>query len=95
MRINDAMVVELLKANHKVSDEQLKGLLDQQKTDKRPLQDLVLADNLISEKDFVQAYADRVDVPFVEVIPKNIRKLFGMSSGIFPIAHCSSRHPAD
>src|SRR3990167_4849493 len=74
MRINDAMVVELLKANHKVSDEQLKGLLDQQKTDKRPLQDLVLADNLISEKDFVQAYADRVDVPFVEVIPKNIRK---------------------
>lgn len=74
MRINDAMVVELLKANHKVSDEQLKSLLDQQKTDKRPLQDLVLAGNLISEKDFVQAYADRVDVPFVEVIPKNIRK---------------------
>src|SRR3989338_4049940 len=74
MRINDAMVVELLKANRKIKEDQIKGLLDQQKTDKRPLQDLVLADNLISEKDFVQAYADRVDVPFVEVIPKNIRK---------------------
>lgn len=74
MRINDAMVVELLKASKKVNQDQLKGLLGQQRTDKRPLQDLVLAGNLISEKDFVQAYADRVDVPFVEVIPKNIRK---------------------
>ena len=74
MRINDAMVVELLKANRKIKEDQIKGLLDQQKTDKRPLQDLVLTSNLISEKDFVQAYAARVEVPFVEVIPKNIRK---------------------
>lgn len=74
MRINDALVVELLKASHKVGDDQIKNLLDQQRTNRRPLVDLVLQSNLIGEKEFIQAYAERIDVPFVEIVPKNIRK---------------------
>ncbi len=74
MRINDAVVFDLLKASHKVNDDQIRGLLERQKTDKRPLQELVIQANLISEKDLVQAYAARIDVPFVEILPKNIRK---------------------
>jgi type IV pilus assembly protein PilB len=74
MRINDALVVELLKASHKVGDDQIKILLDQQKTNHRPLVDLVMQSNLVGEKEFIQSYAERIDVPFVEIVPKNIRK---------------------
>lgn len=74
MRINDALVVELLKASHKVGDDQIKILLDQQRSNHRPLVDLVMQSNLIGEKEFIQAYANRIDVPFVEIVPKNIRK---------------------
>ena len=49
MRISDALVIGLLKESRKVSDEQLHKLLEQQKAEKRPLQDLVLKNNLLRE----------------------------------------------
>lgn len=76
MRINDAVVLELLKASKKVNDEQIKNLLDQQKTSKKPLQELAVSVNLISEKDLTRSYAEQIDVPFVELIPRNLRKDF-------------------
>ncbi len=74
MRINDAVVVDLLKATHKVNDEQIKTLQEQQRTSKKPLQDLVVTNNLVSEKELTKAYAERINVPFVELIPRNLRK---------------------
>jgi type IV pilus assembly protein PilB len=74
MRINDAVVLDLLKMSGKVNDEQIKNLSLQQTTTKKPLQELVVSANYISEKDLTQAYAAKVDVPFVELIPRNIRK---------------------
>ncbi|HSX17841.1 MAG TPA: GspE/PulE family protein [Candidatus Saccharimonadales bacterium] len=74
MRINDAVVIELLKASGKINDEQLRNLHEQQKRDQKPLQDIAVTSNLISEKDLTQAYATRIDVPFVELIPRNLRK---------------------
>lgn len=74
MRISDGLVLELLKKNHKVNNDQLSALVEQQKTDKRPLQDIVLRNNLISEKDLTQLYATQISVPFVELIPRNLHK---------------------
>jgi type IV pilus assembly protein PilB len=74
MRISDALVIGLLKESRKVSDEQLHKLLEQQKTDKRPLQDLVLKNSILPETDLTKLYAAKIDVPFVEILPKNLRK---------------------
>jgi len=79
MRISDALVIGLLKESRKVSDEQLNGLLEQQKTEKKPLQDLVIKNSLLPEADLTKLYAAKIDVPFVELIPKNLKKeVFGL-----------------
>ncbi|MBX4188562.1 GspE/PulE family protein [Candidatus Saccharibacteria bacterium] len=79
MRISDALVIGLLKESRKVSDEQLNGLLEQQKTEKKPLQDLVVKNSLLPESDLTKLYASKIDVPFVELIPKNLKKeIFGL-----------------
>lgn len=74
MRISDGLVVELLKKSHKVNDELLHALTEQQKTDKKPLQDVVLRSNAISEKELTQLYATEIGVPFVEIVARNLRK---------------------
>lgn len=74
MRISDGLVIELLKKSHKVNDELLHALVEQQKTDKKPLQDVVLRSNAISEKELTQLYAVEIGVPFVEIVPRNLRK---------------------
>jgi len=74
MRINDALVIELLKNSHRLNNEQLNGLLEQQKTDQKTLQDLVLRAGILSEKELTHLYAARMDVPFVEIIPRNLNK---------------------
>jgi type IV pilus assembly protein PilB len=79
MRISDALVIGLLKESRKVSDEQLTSLLEQQKTEKKPLQDLVIKNTLLPEADLTKLYAAKIDVPFVELIPKNLKKeVFGL-----------------
>src|SRR3989344_3637582 len=74
MRINDALVLDLLRTNHKVNEEQIRTLLDQQRTEKKPLQDVAIGNNLVTEKELTQEYAERTEVPFVEIVPKNLRK---------------------
>ncbi|HLG91199.1 MAG TPA: GspE/PulE family protein [Candidatus Saccharimonadales bacterium] len=73
MRTSDAVVLDLLKSSGKLKDEQIKNL-QQQETDKKTLQDVAIASGLISEKELTAAYAARIDVPFVELIPRNLRK---------------------
>lgn len=74
MRINDALVLDMLRINHKVDQEQIKSLLDAQRTEKKPLQDIALANNIVTEKELTQEYAARIEVPFIEIVPKNLRK---------------------
>ncbi|MGH7157088.1 MAG: GspE/PulE family protein [Candidatus Saccharimonadales bacterium] len=79
MRISDALVIGLLKESRKVSDEQIDSLFEQQKTDKKSLQDLVIKNNILSETDLTKLYAAKIDVPFVDIIPRNLRKeVFGL-----------------
>lgn len=73
MRVSDAVVLDLLKTNGKLKDEQIKNLQSQE-TDKKTLQDVAIASGLVSEKELTAAYAGRIEVPFVELIPRNLRK---------------------
>jgi type IV pilus assembly protein PilB len=72
MRIPDSLAERLLKESGTCTEEQLKTLREQTSTDKRPLQDLAIKNNVITEKDFTKLYADEIDVPFVELNAREI-----------------------
>ena len=72
MRISDKLVEELLAKNNKVTAEQLAALKEQEQNEKKPLQDVVVAANVISEKELTQAIAKAIDIPFVDINVKEI-----------------------
>lgn len=74
MRISDSLVEKLLLSAELVTDEQLAKLKEQEKAEKKPLQDLVIESNIISETDLTKAYAKEIDVPFIEIDPKAINR---------------------
>ena len=74
MRISDVMVEKLLKASGKFSDEQLKPLREQEKTEKKPLQDIVIKSNVVSEKDLTKLYAAEIEIPYIEFNPKELSR---------------------
>ncbi len=73
MRIPDSLVEKLLNASGRVTKEQLDALREQEASEKRPLQDLVVKDNLLSEKDLTKLYADEIEVPFIELNARDIK----------------------
>jgi type IV pilus assembly protein PilB len=74
MRISDATIQELLRKASKLSDSQLALLQEEQKRSNRPLQDLVIKNDIVSDKELTQLYATFADIPFIEFDPKNITK---------------------
>lgn len=74
MRISDDTIGRLLKENKLVTDEQLAKLMDEQKNTDRPLQNLVIQREIISDKELTKLYATSADIPYVELEPKDIPK---------------------
>jgi type IV pilus assembly protein PilB len=74
MRISDSLVEKLLIDAGKATAPQLKPLKEQGKTEKQTLQQVVIADGLINEKDLTKLYAQEIDVPFVDLNPKEIKR---------------------
>ena len=74
MRISDALVKDLLIKNGKVTEEQLKTVREQAANSKGALQDVVVKANLVNEKDLTKLYAAEIEVPFVELEPKDIKR---------------------
>src|SRR5438445_7746014 len=73
MRIADSLVETLLEQSGQFQTDQIAALREQEKTEKRPLQDLVIKNNLLSDKELTQLYAAEIDVPFVELNAKEIK----------------------
>jgi len=74
MHIDDSLLEKfLLKGKHAGKDK-IAELRKQAKEAKKPLQELVIQDNLISEKDLTKLYADEIEVPFVELNPQEIKR---------------------
>jgi type IV pilus assembly protein PilB len=75
MRIAESLTEQLLKkADKKITDEQLEELRRQQTKEKKPLQDLAIRNNLISEKELTKLYADEIEVPLIELNAKDIKR---------------------
>ena len=74
MRISDTLVKDLLVKSKKITLEQIKAIKDAPGSDKASLQDLAIKSNLISEKDLTKLYAEEIDVPFVELNAKEIKR---------------------
>ncbi|HEY5153015.1 MAG TPA: type II/IV secretion system protein, partial [Candidatus Saccharimonadales bacterium] len=73
MRITDSLVEKLLQNGKRVTKEQLAALHEQKKTDKLPLQDLAVKNNLVTEQELTKLYADEIDVPYIELNAKEIK----------------------
>lgn len=74
MRISDATLEKLLEKAGKVKSAELDKLRAEEKRTGKPLQDIVLKQELISEKDLTQLYAKEIGIPFIELDPKTIPK---------------------
>ena len=74
MRISDATIAELLTKAEKVTTTEIEKLRAEEKKTNRPLQDLVIKNELITDKELTELYAKSIDVPFVELDPKNISR---------------------
>lgn len=73
MRISDSLVEKLLTKADKVTKDQLASLRAQEISEKKPLQDLAVKNNLITEKDLTKLYAEEIEIPFVELNAKEIK----------------------
>jgi type IV pilus assembly protein PilB len=74
MRIPDSLVEKLLNSTGKFSAEQITALREQETQEKKPLQDLVISSNLLNEKELTKLYADEIEVPFIELNAKEIKR---------------------
>ncbi len=74
MRVSDSLVEKLLAATGKFTSDQLEALRKQEKSEKKPLQDVVVATNTLSEKELTHLYAEEIDVPFVEFNARELKK---------------------
>jgi type IV pilus assembly protein PilB len=67
MRIPDSLLEKLLTKNGGFKKEQLATLHEQAEAEKLSLQDAVIKNNLLSEKELTKLYAEAIEVPFVEI----------------------------
>ena len=72
MRISDETVEKLLIENKVVTDEQLAPLKEEAIRITEQLQDVVLSSHTIDEPALTKLYAKYIDVPYVEIEPKDI-----------------------
>jgi len=79
MRISDSTVEKILIDAGKATAPQLTPLREQEKTEKSPLQDIVVRDGIINEKELTKLYSAEIDVPFIELnakeVPREILRL--------------------
>lgn len=74
MHISDELVETLLEKSELVAKDQLAELRKKAKAEKSSLQAVVIDTNTVSEKDLTKLYAAEIDVPFIELNPKEIPK---------------------
>ncbi len=74
MRAADATVLQILLDDEKIKQEDVKKLQEQVLSERRAMQDVVIKNGIISDKDLTKLYAKEIEVPYVEINPKNISK---------------------
>lgn len=74
MRVSDSLVKELLLNNGKATEEQINSVREQSGDTKSALQDMVIKAGIITDKELTKLYAEEIEVPFVELDPKDISR---------------------
>lgn len=72
MRIPDSMVQQLLLDAGKIKDDDIEGLQEKVKAEKKPLQDIVIKDNIVNEDELTELYAKELGIPYVQINPKEV-----------------------
>lgn len=72
MRISDPTLIKLLKRNQIANDEQLKPLIDEAAQADVSLQNIVIENHLIDERQLTKLFAEYAEIPFVEIDPRDI-----------------------
>lgn len=72
MRISDATIESLLQHSNAVSKEQLAELKEESARSRRLLQDIVIQNRVMDEKQLTMAFADYAQIPFIEIDPRDI-----------------------
>lgn len=90
MPIPNTTVIELLKNAKKLTPDQLASLESEATSDKANLEELVVQQNITTDVELTQLFADEIGVPYVEInvkeldkeilkqLPENIAKLYNM-----------------
>jgi type IV pilus assembly protein PilB len=90
MSIPNTTVIELLKNAKKLTPEQLASLETEASSDKADLEDLVIKQNITTDTELTQLFADEIGIPYTEInvkeldketlkqLPENIAKLYNM-----------------
>ena len=72
MRISDGTIEKLLTQGDHITNEQLTALKEEGARSRRPMQDLVIQNEIINEKELTKLFAEYADIPFIEVDPSDI-----------------------
>lgn len=72
MRISDVTIEQLLERSGVATPEQIEILKEEAVRSRRPLQDLVIQNGLVDEKNLTMDFAKYAQIPFVEVNPSDI-----------------------
>src|SRR3989344_1429077 len=74
MKINDEQIEKLLLDAGIIGKEALGNIKAQADTEKLGLQDIVVKNNIISEKDLTKMYSETIDAHFIDLNPKEIKR---------------------
>lgn len=72
MQISDELIEKFLQRNSQITTDELATLRQQAVSTKQPLQELAVKSNFIPEKDLTKLYAKEIDIPFIDLNPKEI-----------------------
>jgi type IV pilus assembly protein PilB len=72
MRISDATIETLLERDKAITKEQMAALKEEEARSRRPLQDIVIQNKLVDEKELAKAFSEYSQIPFVEIEPRDI-----------------------
>jgi type IV pilus assembly protein PilB len=72
MRISDVTIEKLLERSGAATKEQLEALKEEGTRSRRPMQDLAIQHELVTEESLVQAFANYAEIPYIKIDPRDI-----------------------
>ena len=72
MHISDKTFLAMVEMHESISPENLKALQVEGESSRQPLQTLAIKKRLISDKQLTRLFSEYVNIPYIEIDPKEI-----------------------